>query len=231
MKDCLIIGPASAFHYEEVYNLLKDNVLRLGHKGYLQELAFWFIGEDGKKHRIASTVFTTLQVRNRERHFTPTKTYDKDKYPKYENRVIHPNYIYKFPVHQVIIWDKLSTPNLSKFYFYPVTEYIFWLSKGTPYVNKTDCDFKTSVWRIPSEKRSQHPAPFPIELPRNLIRACSKEGDVVYDPFMGSGTTARAAMEENRHFLGSEISRKYVNEFNGDVTSLLHNADKRSISI
>lgn len=85
MKDCLILGPASAFHYEEVYKLLKNNVLRLGHKGYLQELAFWFIGEDGEKHRIASTVFTTLQVRNRERHFTPTKTYNPQDYPRYDN--------------------------------------------------------------------------------------------------------------------------------------------------
>lgn len=85
MKACLIIGPTSAFHYEEVYNLLKNNVLRLGHKGYLQEVAFWFIGEDGKKHRIASAVFTTLQVKNRERHFTPTKTYNPTDYPKYDN--------------------------------------------------------------------------------------------------------------------------------------------------
>ena len=85
MKDCLIIGPASAFHYDETFNLLKDNILRPGHKGYLQELSFWFLDGEGKRHRIASTFFTTLQVKDRERHFTPTKTYNKEDYPQYDN--------------------------------------------------------------------------------------------------------------------------------------------------
>ena len=85
MKDCLIIGPPSAFHYEEVYNLLKNNILRLGHKGYLEEVAMYYTDCDGVRHRLGSCFFTTLQVRNRERHFTPTKTYNPQDYQRYDN--------------------------------------------------------------------------------------------------------------------------------------------------
>lgn len=120
MKACLIIGPASAFHYEEVYNLLKNNVLRLGHKGYLQELAFWFIGEDGKKHRIASAVFTTLQVKNRERHFTTTKTYNPTDYPKYDNYdAIECKFKNDLPVD---VQGKIGIPD-SFWFYYPELDY------------------------------------------------------------------------------------------------------------
>ena len=120
MKACLIIGPTSAFHYEEVYNLLKNNVLRLGHKGYLQELAFWFIGEDGKKHRIASAVFTTLQVNNRERHFTPTKTYNPTDYPKYQNYdAIECKFKNYLPID---VQGKIGIPD-SFWFYYPELDY------------------------------------------------------------------------------------------------------------
>ena len=66
------------------------------------------------------------------------------------------------------------------------------------------------VWRFSPERNNNHPAPFPIELPENCILACSKEGDLVYDPFMGSGTTAVAAKKHNRHYIGSELSEEYV---------------------
>ena len=120
MKACLIIGPTSAFHYEEVYNLLKNNVLRLGHKGYLQDLAFWFIGEDGKKHGIASAVFTTLQVNNRERHFTPTKTYNPTDYPKYDNYdAIECKFKNDLPID---VQGKIGIPDTFWFY-YPELDY------------------------------------------------------------------------------------------------------------
>ena len=120
MKACLIIGPSSAFHYEEVYNLLKNNVLRLGHKGYLQELAFWFIGEDGKKHRIASAVFTTLQVKNRDRHFTPTKTYNPTDYPKYDNYdAIECKFKNNLPID---VQGKIGIPD-SFWFYYPELDY------------------------------------------------------------------------------------------------------------
>jgi site-specific DNA-methyltransferase (adenine-specific) len=47
-------------------------------------------------------------------------------------------------------------------------------------------------------------------LPNNFILACSDKGDIVYDPFMGSGTTAVASVINKRNYIGSEISKKYA---------------------
>ena len=55
----------------------------------------------------------------------------------------------------------------------------------------------------------EHPAIFPESLCRDHIISWSNEGDLVYDPFMGSGTTAKMATSLNRHYLGSEISEVY----------------------
>ena len=57
--------------------------------------------------------------------------------------------------------------------------------------------------------KNPHPAPFPYIMAANIINCCSKEGDIVYDPFMGSGTTAVACIKEKRHFIGYEITKEY----------------------
>lgn len=69
-----------------------------------------------------------------------------------------------------------------------------------------------NVWDIPSVKNNTtgHPAPFPVQLARDHILTWSRENDVVLDPFMGSGTTAVAAVETNRRYIGFEISEEYV---------------------
>lgn len=69
-----------------------------------------------------------------------------------------------------------------------------------------------NVWDINTEvsnlKRC-HPAQFPEQLARDHIVSWSNENDLVYDPFMGSGTTARMVIENNRNYIGSEISEEY----------------------
>jgi site-specific DNA-methyltransferase (adenine-specific) len=69
-----------------------------------------------------------------------------------------------------------------------------------------------SIWTFPSEsaRRIGHPAPFPIELPRRLIELYSFAGDVVLDPFAGSGSTCVAALQTNRVFVGYEKNGRYV---------------------
>ncbi len=69
-----------------------------------------------------------------------------------------------------------------------------------------------SVWTFPavSARSIGHPAPFPVELPYRLIQLYTYEGDLVLDPFMGSGSTAIAALQANRHYLGYEIESAYV---------------------
>ena len=69
-----------------------------------------------------------------------------------------------------------------------------------------------SVWHLPPEsaKRVGHPAPFPVSLPRRFIELYTFVGDVVLDPFLGSGSTAVASVETGRHFVGYELDRSYV---------------------
>ena len=73
-------------------------------------------------------------------------------------------------------------------------------------------EFTKSIWTMPAEsaKKARHPAPFPVELPRRLIQLYTFSGDVVLDPFMGSGTTAVAAAMSNRRWVGYEISKDYI---------------------
>ena len=60
------------------------------------------------------------------------------------------------------------------------------------------------------EGSSFHPAVFPEKLARDHIWTWSNEGDIVYDPFMGSGTTGKMAVNLKRHYIGSEISEEYA---------------------
>lgn len=74
-----------------------------------------------------------------------------------------------------------------------------------------------NVWRYaagylagtPDKIAYEHPATFPEALARDHILSWSNEGDIVYDPFMGSGTVAKMAMENDREWIGSEISSEY----------------------
>ena len=70
----------------------------------------------------------------------------------------------------------------------------------------------TDVWEIGSESATRvgHPAPFPVELPERLIQLYTYAGDLVLDPFMGSGTTAVAALRTGRHFVGYDTDPVYV---------------------
>jgi len=102
-------------------------------------------------------------------------------------------------------------------------EYIIVLSKGDFKRRKTPdkrdtitreefLEFTRSVWRFPPEsaKRVGHPAPFPEELPYRCIQLYTFEGDVVLDPFAGSGTTCVAAVKTGRHYVCIDINEEYV---------------------
>ncbi len=73
-------------------------------------------------------------------------------------------------------------------------------------------EWSKSIYCFPAEsaKKVGHPAPFPEELPRRLIEFYSYKGDVILDPFIGSGTTAIAALKLKRHFIGYEILPEYI---------------------
>jgi DNA modification methylase len=68
------------------------------------------------------------------------------------------------------------------------------------------------VWEIPPESATRvgHPAPFPVELPARLIQLYTYRGDVVLDPFVGSGSTAVAALRTGRHYVGYDTDPSYI---------------------
>lgn len=65
-------------------------------------------------------------------------------------------------------------------------------------------------WDFPGEKQTGHIAMFPMELPKRLIKMFSFYGDTVLDPFLGSGTTSRAALELGRNSIGYEINKEFL---------------------
>ncbi len=74
-------------------------------------------------------------------------------------------------------------------------------------------EWTKSIWTFNAEsaRRVGHPAPFPIDLPYRLTQLYSFTTDIILDPFMGSGTTAIAALKSNRKYIGFEISQEYIN--------------------
>ena len=104
-----------------------------------------------------------------------------------------------------------------------VHEYIMIFSKGSFSRKKTEgkentiskeqfMEWTKSVWTMNPEsaKKIKHPAPFPIELPYRLIQLYTFKGDVILDPFMGSGTTAIAALKAERKYIGYDNDPEYV---------------------
>jgi DNA modification methylase len=73
-------------------------------------------------------------------------------------------------------------------------------------------EYTKSIWTFNavSAKKIGHPAPFPVELPKRLIKLYSFENDIILDPFIGSGTTAIAALKTNRVYVGYEINSEYI---------------------
>lgn len=73
-------------------------------------------------------------------------------------------------------------------------------------------EYTKSVWSFPavSARSVGHPAPFPVELPRRLIQLYTYEGEVLLDPFAGSGSACLAAIMTKRHFVAYEVEEEYV---------------------
>lgn len=70
---------------------------------------------------------------------------------------------------------------------------------------------KGAVWEFPSGRSKRHPTEKPLKLMQHLIESSSRPGDVILDPCMGSGTTAVAARNLGRDYVGFEINEEYFN--------------------
>lgn len=114
-------------------------------------------------------------------------------------------------------WMSASNPVLRD-----IHEYILVFSKKTYSRNKKNkentikkedfLEWTKSVWTFPavSAKKIGHPAPFPEELPHRLIQLYTFKGDVVLDPFAGSGTACLSAIKDKRNYIGYDIDSEYV---------------------
>jgi DNA modification methylase len=143
-----------------------------------------------------------------------------------------------FNLHDTMIYQKFGSGMPHKSHRYGQTfEYMFVFSKGKPQrgliktfpvtglVGKTtrrqkDGSIKKgtynigggklpNIWQYSGETKIKHPAPFPLKLASDHILSWSNEGDTVFDPFMGSGTTGVACMNTGRNFIGIELDQDY----------------------
>jgi site-specific DNA-methyltransferase (adenine-specific)/modification methylase len=129
----------------------------------------------------------------------------------------------------IIVWDKnYAQPAMAKKVLNRRTELILVFDSK----NAISRQFKTAnfnrgtlddIWQIARGKKitGSHSAVFPEELAKTIIENFSNEGDVVYDPFMGTGTTARMAKTLNRKYIGSEISKEYCDIIDKRLNTLL----------
>ena len=140
-----------------------------------------------------------------------------------------------FNLHDTMIYEKNSPAypaNRNGNRYTQIFEYMFVFSKGKPKANliidkpnkwaghkdwgaslkKPVPDFspRNNIWKFTTSFNGvKHPAPFPEKLAEDHILTWTNEGDLVYDPFLGSGTTAKMALLNDREFIGSEISKSY----------------------
>ena len=142
---------------------------------------------------------------------------------------------------QDIIWSKPNPmPESVRDRCTKSHEYIFLLSKSQNYyfdvdaikeptVDKKGMKRKKSVWEVKTKPyKGAHFAVYPTELIVSPILAGSKEGDIILDPFMGSGTTAAVAKSLDRHYLGCELHEEYDELIQKRVNEVTDNKTSRS---
>ena len=140
-----------------------------------------------------------------------------------------------FKINNVITWQKTNAmPNMTRRIFTHSCEFVIWAVKGKKWIFNYE-ELKTinperqkdgsskqmrDVWPMPlvqgrerlrrNDGRALHPTQKPEEMLKRIITASSCEGDIVLDPFLGSGTTALMAKRMGRNYIGIEKEKKYV---------------------
>lgn len=109
---------------------------------------------------------------------------------------------------QEIIWDRMGAMMFNARMFARFDERVLWFVRDEWKWNQEAVGFGT-IWRIPKEQNKSHPVAFPEGLPGRCIAATTDEGDLVLDPFMGSGATLRAAKDIGRRAVGVDLDEKW----------------------
>ena len=123
-----------------------------------------------------------------------------------------------FNIYKTLIWAKNSP--ITNMYYMDSHEYIIFCRKGKA-KRINNCGTK-SVLNVDNPRNKVHPTEKPVELMEVLINNSSQEGELVLDPFMGSGSTAIACINTKRNFIGFELDEKYyktaVDRINNIIT-------------
>lgn len=108
-----------------------------------------------------------------------------------------------------IIWDRGGGMMLNARMFVRFDERILWFVRGDKWKWNQESVGEGTIWRIPREQNKEHPVSYPEAIPSRCISATTSLGDLVLDPYMGSGTTGAAAARLGRRFIGVEREPKY----------------------
>lgn len=111
------------------------------------------------------------------------------------------------PVRQIIIWKRAGGINFATTHYVPTHEWIMILARPDFRLKSKGASGSGDVWEFPQESNNPHPAPFPVGLPARVIETTN--ANLICDPFMGSGTTLRAAQDAGKQAIGIEISEEY----------------------
>ena len=133
-----------------------------------------------------------------------------------------------------IIWEKPNpVPSYSPDRRYPVYEYFFHFVKSRKYFFSLEIAKKYNhhrdIIRNGIEPFGSHQASYPLSLIKPFILTTSKENDIVLDPFMGSGTTAVAAIETHRKYLGFEINPVFYDESHKRIENVKNNTSQKLV--
>ena len=114
-------------------------------------------------------------------------------------------------IRQEIVWNKMRMINFNGTFFANNTERIYIIAKDQWKPNEEYLKLG-EVWSIPNDLKNWHPAPFPLQLAMSVILSSTDKGDIVLDPYSGSGTVAVACERLGRKWVGIETSENYCHQ-------------------
>lgn len=130
--------------------------------------------------------------------------HNRNKYRTTHN-IYHPIHWINHPIWSEIIWHRGGIGNPGRRY-HPCDERIYQIGRPMKWRNPRELK---NIWRINPTRNGVHPCTFPHELVWNCMQTTTEEGDIVLDPYIGSGTTAIVAIQNNRRFIGIEKDPKF----------------------
>lgn len=111
-----------------------------------------------------------------------------------------------FPVRQILIWRRKGGLNFNPGYFLPTYEVIYVIAKPK-FRLAPKANAHGDIWEFSQDMNNPHPAPFPVDLIDRIVSSTTAKN--VLDPFMGSGTTAIAAINHKRDYVGIDLRQEY----------------------